>query len=107
MEPYLWAQPAIGRVSKRVHWTPPKDIVDLVNRAGGEPDAKKSAGLYREFQKMLIDQANYIHLIQPIYPCGHGQGDHRLPADRRRVAGGPLRREAGEVDVAAGSDFDF
>ena len=67
MEPYLWAQPAIGRVSKRVHWTPPKDIVDLVNRAGGEPDPKKAAGLYREFQKMLIEQANYIHLIQPIF----------------------------------------
>ena len=67
MEPYLWAQPSIGRVSKRVHWTPPKDIVDLVNRAGGEPDPKKAAGLYREFQKMLIDQANYIHLIQPIF----------------------------------------
>ena len=67
MEPWLWAQPAIGRVSKRVHWTPPKDIVDLVARAGGEPDAKKAAGLYREFQKMLIDQANYIHLIQPIF----------------------------------------
>jgi peptide/nickel transport system substrate-binding protein len=66
MEPWLWAQPAIGRVSKRVLWTPPKDIVDLVARAGGEPDPKKAAGLYREFQKMLIDQANYIHLIQPI-----------------------------------------
>jgi peptide/nickel transport system substrate-binding protein len=67
MEPWLWAQPAIGRVSKRVHWTPPKDIVDLVARAGGEPDPKKAAGLYREFQKMLIDQANYIHLIQPVF----------------------------------------
>jgi peptide/nickel transport system substrate-binding protein len=67
MEPYLWAQPSIGRVSKRVHWAPPKDIVDLVTRAGSEPDAKKSAALYREYQKMLIDQANYNMLIQPIY----------------------------------------
>jgi peptide/nickel transport system substrate-binding protein len=67
MEPYLWAQPSIGRVSKRVHWTPPKDIVDLVNRAGGEPDPKKALGYYREYQKMLIDQANYIMLIQPVY----------------------------------------
>jgi peptide/nickel transport system substrate-binding protein len=67
MEPWLWAQPAIGRVSKRVLWTPPKDIVDLVARAGGEPDPKKAAGLYREFMKMLIDQANYIHLIQPVF----------------------------------------
>jgi peptide/nickel transport system substrate-binding protein len=67
MEPWLWAQPAIGRVAKRVHWAPPKDIVDLVARAGGEPDPKKAVGLYREFMKMLIEQANYIHLIQPVF----------------------------------------
>jgi peptide/nickel transport system substrate-binding protein len=67
MEPYLWAQPSIGRVSKRVRWTPPKDIVDLVTRAGGEPDPKKAAALYGEYQRMLVDQANYIMLIQPIY----------------------------------------
>jgi peptide/nickel transport system substrate-binding protein len=67
MEPYLWAQPSIGRVAKRVHWTPSKDIVDLVNRAGGEPDPKKAAALYREYERMLIDQANYLMLIQPVY----------------------------------------
>jgi peptide/nickel transport system substrate-binding protein len=67
MEPYLWAQPSIGRVSKRIHWTPPKDIVELVNRAGEEADPKKAAALYREYQKMLIDLANYIMLIQPVY----------------------------------------
>jgi peptide/nickel transport system substrate-binding protein len=67
MEPYLWAQPAVGRVAKRVHWTPSKDILALVARAGGEPDPKKAAGYYREFQRMLVDQANYIMLIQPVY----------------------------------------
>ena len=67
MEPYLWAQPSIGRVAKRIHWAPPKDIVDLVNRAGGESDPKKVAALYREYQKMLIDFSNYIMLIQPVY----------------------------------------
>ena len=29
-------------------------------------DTPAGPRLYREFQKMLIDQANYIHLIQPI-----------------------------------------
>ncbi|HZS32485.1 MAG TPA: ABC transporter substrate-binding protein [Methylomirabilota bacterium] len=67
MEPYLWAQPSIGRVAKRVHWTPPKELVDLVTRAGGEPDPKKQVGLYREYQKVLVDQANYVILVQPIY----------------------------------------
>jgi peptide/nickel transport system substrate-binding protein len=82
MEPYLWAQPSIGRVSKRVRWTPPKDIVDLVTRAGGEPDPKKAAALYREYQKMLIDEANYVMLIQPVYRVATSKGitNYRLTA---------------------------
>jgi peptide/nickel transport system substrate-binding protein len=66
-EPYLWAAASIQRVAKRVRWTPPKELVDTVTRAGGEPDATKQAGFYREYQKALVDQANYIILIQPIY----------------------------------------
>jgi peptide/nickel transport system substrate-binding protein len=64
---YLWAQPAVGRVSKRVHWAVPKEVADLVTRAGGEADAAKQTALYREFQKILVDQANYVILIQPVY----------------------------------------
>ncbi|HLE44096.1 MAG TPA: hypothetical protein VJB36_08780, partial [Methylomirabilota bacterium] len=55
------------RVAKRVRWAPPKELVDTVTRAGGEPDPAKQAGLYREYQKALVDQANYIILIQPVY----------------------------------------
>jgi peptide/nickel transport system substrate-binding protein len=46
---------------------PPKELVDLVTRAGGEPDPAKQAGHYREYQKTLVDQANYIILLQPVY----------------------------------------
>ena len=66
-EPYLWAAASIQRVAKRVRWAPPKELVDTVTRAGGEPDPAKQAGLYREYQKALVDQANYIILIQPVY----------------------------------------
>jgi peptide/nickel transport system substrate-binding protein len=66
-EPYLWAAASIQRVAKRVRWTPPKELVDTVTRAGGEPDPAKQAGYYREYQKTLVDQANYVILIQPIY----------------------------------------
>ena len=66
-EPYLWAAASIQRVAKRVRWAPPKELVDLVTRAGGEPDPAKQAGHYREYQKTLVDQANYIILLQPVY----------------------------------------
>ena len=66
-EPYLWAQPAVGRVAKRVHWAVPKEAIDLVTRAGAEAEPTKQSAIYREYQKLLVDQANYIILIQPIY----------------------------------------
>lgn len=66
-DPYLWAAASIQRVAKRVRWAPPKELVDTVTRAGGEPDPAKQAGLYREYQKALVDQANYLILIQPVY----------------------------------------
>ncbi len=66
-EPYLSASASIQRVAKRVRWTPPKELVDTVTRAGGEPDPGKQAGFYREYQKTLVDQAHYLILIQPVY----------------------------------------
>ena len=66
-EPYLWAAASIQRVAKRVRWTVPKELTDLVTRAGGEPDPAKQAGYYREYQKALVDQANYIMLVQPVF----------------------------------------
>ena len=70
---YLWAQPAVGRVAKRVHWAVPKEVADLVTRAGGETDPAKQAALYREYQKILVDQANYVILLQPIYRVATGK----------------------------------
>jgi len=73
-EAYLWAQPAIGRVAKRVHWAVPNEVADLVTRAGGETDPTKQSAIYREYQKILVDQANYIILIQPVYRVATSKG---------------------------------
>ncbi|MBI3455283.1 MAG: ABC transporter substrate-binding protein [Candidatus Rokubacteria bacterium] len=86
---YLWAQPSIGRVSKRVHWAVPKELTDLVTRAGGETDPAKQAALYREYQKVLVDQANYIILIQPIYRVATGKA----------IAGYQLTAAGWQVDL--------
>jgi peptide/nickel transport system substrate-binding protein len=66
-DPYLWAFPAVGRVAKRVHWTPPQQLIDMVTAAGTEIDPAKQAKIYEEYTKSLVDQCVYIVLFQPVY----------------------------------------
>ncbi|WP_291772796.1 ABC transporter substrate-binding protein [Castellaniella sp.] len=63
----LWAQATVGRVAKRVHWTPPQELQDLVRRATVEADPAKQSDLWVEYQKQMVDQANLVILFQPIY----------------------------------------
>jgi len=70
VENELWAAATVERVAKRVHWTPPDDLVKLVHDAAAETDAKKQADLWVEYQKRVVDQANLIILFQPIYKIG-------------------------------------
>jgi peptide/nickel transport system substrate-binding protein len=67
IENSLWALATIERVARRVHWTPPEDVVKLVHQAAGESDQKKQAELWVEYQKRMVDQANHFILFQPIY----------------------------------------
>ncbi len=70
VESELWAAAVVERVAKRVHWTPPEDIVKLVHEAAAERDPKKQAQLWVEWQKRAVDQANHFILFQPIYQIG-------------------------------------
>jgi peptide/nickel transport system substrate-binding protein len=67
VENQLWAAAVVQRVAKRVHWTPPEDVVKLVSQAATEPDPKKQAALWVEWQKRVVDQANHFVLFQPVY----------------------------------------
>ncbi|MFL5196759.1 MAG: ABC transporter substrate-binding protein [Microvirga sp.] len=67
IENSLWALATVERVAKRVHWTPPEDLVQLVHQAASESDQKKQAELWVEYQKRMVDQANHFILFQPIY----------------------------------------
>ena len=67
VENQLWAAAVVQRVAKRVHWTPPEDIVKLVSQASTETDPKKQADLWVEWQKRAVDQANHFILFQPVY----------------------------------------
>ena len=56
VENQLWAAAVVQRVAKRVHWDPPEDIVKLVSQAATEPDQKKQAELWIEWQKKVVDE---------------------------------------------------
>lgn len=67
VENQLWASAVVNRVAKRVHWSPPEDVVKLVSQAATEPDAKKQADLWVEWQKRMVDVAHHFVLFQPVY----------------------------------------
>jgi peptide/nickel transport system substrate-binding protein len=66
-EPCLWAQASVQRVATRVGWTPSDALLKTVSDACGATDEAKRNELYLDYQKQLVDQANYIILAQPIY----------------------------------------
>jgi peptide/nickel transport system substrate-binding protein len=66
-EACLWASASVERVAERVGWTPPDSLLQTVTDACGEPDEAKRNELYLDYQRQLVDQANYIILAQPIY----------------------------------------
>lgn len=70
IESELWAAATVERVAKRVHWVPPEDVVKLVHRAAAEPDKQKQIALWKQYQQIMVDQANLIVLFQPIYQIG-------------------------------------
>jgi len=67
VENSLWASATVERVAKRLHWTPPADIVKLVHDAAVAQDPKQQTQLWIDYQKAMVDQAHLIVLFQPIY----------------------------------------
>jgi peptide/nickel transport system substrate-binding protein len=63
----LWASAVVERVARRVHWTVPPAMTDLVKRASEEQDLAKAADLWIEWQRQVVDQAHHFILFQPIY----------------------------------------
>lgn len=89
VENELWAAATVERVAKRVHWDPPKNVVDLVHHAAAEMDRKKQIAMWIDYQKIMVDQANLIMLFQPIYKIGV----------RRSIRNFPLTAAGWQVDM--------
>jgi peptide/nickel transport system substrate-binding protein len=66
-EPCLWAAASVQRVATRVGWTPSDSLLQTVSDACGAADEAQRNELYGEYQRQLVDQANYFILAQPIY----------------------------------------
>ena len=79
VENLLWAAASVERVARRVHWKVTPDVLKLVRDAAAETDAKKQADLWVEYQKRVVDQANYFILFQPIYQVAARSHLGKLP----------------------------
>jgi peptide/nickel transport system substrate-binding protein len=90
VENELWAAATVERLAKRVHWTPPAELVQLVHQAAAETDPQKQAQMWIEYQKAMVDQANLIILFQPIYQI----------AVRDTVKAFPLTAAGWQVDLS-------
>jgi peptide/nickel transport system substrate-binding protein len=75
----LWAAAVVQRVAKRVHWDVPKDVYDMCFKAFVEPDPKKQADMWVEWQKVMVDQANHFVLFQPVYQIAVRQTIDKFP----------------------------
>lgn len=67
VENLLWAAATVERVARRVHWKVPPATDKLVREAAAQEDLKKAADLWVEYQKKVVDEADYFILFQPIY----------------------------------------
>ena len=65
--PYLWTGASVQRVAKRMGWEPSAEINSLVAQGAAENDIAKQAVIYKRYQQILIENANYATLMQPIY----------------------------------------
>jgi peptide/nickel transport system substrate-binding protein len=66
-EAWTWASASVQRVAGRVRWEVPAALTELVAKAGGATDPDEIRKLYREYSEALIDNTNYIILLQPVY----------------------------------------
>lgn len=89
VENALWGWATVQRVAKRLHWKPPESLVKLVDQAVVEPDQKKQVELWRQYQVAMVDEANLIVVLQPIYQVGV----------RRTIKEFPLTAAGWQLDV--------
>lgn len=74
-----WAAATVERVARRVGWTPPREHVELVQRAATEPHTAGARDLWIECQRRIVDQAHLIMLFQPSYHVAVRSSDAAFP----------------------------
>ncbi len=67
LEPSLWTKPFVRGIPKRMHWEPSKDLVNLAEMAAMESNVVRRNSMYEQYQKIMVDDAIFINLIQPVF----------------------------------------
>jgi peptide/nickel transport system substrate-binding protein len=65
--PYLWTGASTQRVAGRMRWTPTPELKDLVSAGAAEIDPAKQGAIHEKIARVIVDNANYVTLMQPIY----------------------------------------
>ena len=65
--PYLWTGASVQRVAGRMRWTPSAELKDLVSAGAAEADTTRQAAIHERVARMIVENANYVTLMQPIY----------------------------------------
>ena len=65
--PYLWTGASTQRVAGRMRWTPSPELKDLVSAGAAEIDPAKQGAIHEKIARIIVDNANYVTLMQPIY----------------------------------------
>ena len=65
--PYLWTGASVQRMATRSHYTPSAELLDVVTKGAAENDPGKQATIYERYQRILVENSNFITLMQPTY----------------------------------------
>lgn len=90
-EAWTWASASVQRVAKRVRWEVPAELTELVAKAGGATSPEDSRKLYRDYALALIDNTNYVIILQPVYRV----------AVRKSIKGWAMTATGWQVDLGS------
>jgi len=63
----LWTRPFVGRIAKRMHWTPTQELLNITENAAMESNFNLRNNLYEQYQKHMVEEAIFINLVQPTF----------------------------------------
>ena len=102
VENSLWALAAVERVAKRVHWTPPEDLVKLVSPGGGRERPEEAGRALGRVPEAHGRPGEPLHPVPADLPDRRPQQPRQGAGHRGRLAHGHERGDAKGVRLRGG-----